>query len=393
MTVIIGVDPHKQSHTAVAICGEEREVAKVTVRATRQQADKLLAWAEPFKERTWAIESAGGLGYLLAQQLVDVGEHVVDVPPTLASRVRVLGHWSFGEERSRMMHSPAAVAALRFRAPSGRSGRAQRDHAAAGQAQPRPGPDAGPADLPTPQRSGGPLTRGIAKELYVSDADRLLESFEPATPIEHMRYELALELVDDIRRLDQQINESHRMHTAVRASNPSHQRLPCRPDRRLCADRLHGRCPSPRQPGPLRRLCAVAPIEHSSGGRVTHWLSRLGIKSSTTPSTSRPSDPSAAFRWLGLLRAQGRRGKGQDAKRFAPSSARSPTRSIASSSSTPKEGPAGHQRTTHCLRDRLRTVNGRLFGEVAPGPIQAYVPVSSRAGSVSRSRKVLKLGP
>ena len=91
MTVIIGVDPHKQSHTAVAICGKEREVAKVTVRANRQQMAKLLAWAEPFEERTWAIESAGGLGYLLAQQLVDAGEHVVDVPPTLASRVRVLG--------------------------------------------------------------------------------------------------------------------------------------------------------------------------------------------------------------------------------------------------------------------------------------------------------------
>jgi len=40
----------------VAICGEEREVAKVTVRATRQQAAKLLAWTAPFEERTWAIE-------------------------------------------------------------------------------------------------------------------------------------------------------------------------------------------------------------------------------------------------------------------------------------------------------------------------------------------------
>lgn len=90
ITEIIGVDPHKQSHTAVAICGDEREVAKVAVRATRQQTTKLLAWAEPFEKRTWAIESAGGLGYLLAQQLVDAGEHVVDVPPTLASRVRVL---------------------------------------------------------------------------------------------------------------------------------------------------------------------------------------------------------------------------------------------------------------------------------------------------------------
>ena len=35
MSVIIGVDPHKASHTAVAIGGDERGVAKVTVRATR----------------------------------------------------------------------------------------------------------------------------------------------------------------------------------------------------------------------------------------------------------------------------------------------------------------------------------------------------------------------
>ena len=49
MSVIIGVDPHKASHTAVAIGGDEREVAKVTVRATCQQTSKLLAWAEPLR--------------------------------------------------------------------------------------------------------------------------------------------------------------------------------------------------------------------------------------------------------------------------------------------------------------------------------------------------------
>jgi hypothetical protein len=43
------VDPHKASHTAVAICGDEREVAKVTVRATSQQTAKLFAWAEPLR--------------------------------------------------------------------------------------------------------------------------------------------------------------------------------------------------------------------------------------------------------------------------------------------------------------------------------------------------------
>jgi len=47
-------------------------------------------WAEPFETRIWAIESAGGLGYLLAQQLAGAGETVLDVPATLSSRVRVL---------------------------------------------------------------------------------------------------------------------------------------------------------------------------------------------------------------------------------------------------------------------------------------------------------------
>ena len=44
-----------------------------------------------FDERVWAVESANGLGYLLAQQLVAAGERVVDVPPASAARTRVLG--------------------------------------------------------------------------------------------------------------------------------------------------------------------------------------------------------------------------------------------------------------------------------------------------------------
>ena len=66
MTVIIGVDPHKASHTAVAIDGDESELATIKVRSTRRQVHQLLAWAEPLGQRTWAIESAAGLGYLLS---------------------------------------------------------------------------------------------------------------------------------------------------------------------------------------------------------------------------------------------------------------------------------------------------------------------------------------
>lgn len=89
--VLIGVDPHKGSHTAVAIAADESRLGEVRVRATQHQCEELLTWAEVFPQRRWAIESAAGLGYLLAQQLVAAGEDVVNVPPTLSARVRLLG--------------------------------------------------------------------------------------------------------------------------------------------------------------------------------------------------------------------------------------------------------------------------------------------------------------
>lgn len=51
----------------------------------------ILAWAEPYGCRTWAVESAGGWDCLLSQQLVAGGEDVLDVPPALAARVPLLG--------------------------------------------------------------------------------------------------------------------------------------------------------------------------------------------------------------------------------------------------------------------------------------------------------------
>jgi transposase len=68
MSVIIGIDPHKATHTAVAIDRGEQPIARLQVVADRCQTQRLLAWAASFGcERTWAIESANGLGQLLAQ--------------------------------------------------------------------------------------------------------------------------------------------------------------------------------------------------------------------------------------------------------------------------------------------------------------------------------------
>jgi len=91
MATMIGIDPHKATHTAVAVDDNEVVLDEFKVRASMVQAQRLREWACGFEKRQWAVESANGLGYLVAQQLVAAGETVFDVPPVLASRVRVLG--------------------------------------------------------------------------------------------------------------------------------------------------------------------------------------------------------------------------------------------------------------------------------------------------------------
>lgn len=51
MTVVIGVDPHKRLHAAVAIDGSEGLLGEVQVRATSRQVDELLGWAQRFEAR------------------------------------------------------------------------------------------------------------------------------------------------------------------------------------------------------------------------------------------------------------------------------------------------------------------------------------------------------
>jgi hypothetical protein len=72
--VMIGAGPHKGSHTAVAVGASEELLGQLRVRACAAQAQRLLAWARAWPERTWAVEGAGGLGHLLSRQLVTAGE-------------------------------------------------------------------------------------------------------------------------------------------------------------------------------------------------------------------------------------------------------------------------------------------------------------------------------
>jgi transposase len=113
MTVVmIGVDPHKGSHTAVAIDAAEQPLGQLRVRASAVQAERLIGWAQAWPERAWAVEGAGGTGHLLAQQLLAAGEWVLDVPPKLAARVRLLATGNISKNDPNDARS-VAVAALR----------------------------------------------------------------------------------------------------------------------------------------------------------------------------------------------------------------------------------------------------------------------------------------
>jgi transposase len=59
--VMIGVAPHKGSHTAAAIDPAETPLGELKVRASAPQAGQLLEWAAIWPERTRAVEGAGGL--------------------------------------------------------------------------------------------------------------------------------------------------------------------------------------------------------------------------------------------------------------------------------------------------------------------------------------------
>jgi transposase len=91
MKVLIGVDPHK---TSVAVAAVDEAKGELLERASfpqnRSGLRALERWAKRFPERRWALENAGGLGRYLAGRLAAAGESVVDVPPKLSAKVRVL---------------------------------------------------------------------------------------------------------------------------------------------------------------------------------------------------------------------------------------------------------------------------------------------------------------
>ena len=278
MTVIIGIDPHKASHTATAICPGLAEAGTIRVRATRSTPEELLSWAARWPERRWAIEGARGLGQLLAQRLVAAGEHVVDVPATLAARVRTL---ETGHGRKTDHIDARAVAIVATQRPD----------------LPRVGADdhrrvlrllADRRDELTKQRRRT-LNRlhrhlrdlipgGAPVHLSANTAAGLLAKIRPHDSVEAERKQIARDLLADVRRLDKATAENRRRcAAAVAASGTTLTQLARISD--VLAAKILGhigdisRFPSADH---LASYAGTAPIEASSGDVIGHRLSRHG---------------------------------------------------------------------------------------------------------------------
>ena len=222
MLVTIGVDPHKGSHTAVAIDGEESKLGEVRVSSASDQCERLLGWAEVFPERRFAIESAAGLGHLLAQQLLAAGEEVLDVPSTLAARVRVLGSGKAAKNDPNDALS-TAIAALRQRRLRHVSGD---DHVAILRMLADRHHDLAALRTQAVCRLHATLANlsagGLSGRLSVPRATALLRRIRSTDVVVIERRRQALDLLADVRRLDRDLMAVRaRITDAVEASKTS----------------------------------------------------------------------------------------------------------------------------------------------------------------------------
>jgi transposase len=218
-TVMIGVDPHKGSHTAVAIDAAEVPLGTVRVPASAAQASKLAEWAAEWPERIWAVEGAGGLGHVLAQQLVAAGEQVVDVQPKLGSRVRLL---SSGTSNKNDPNDARSVAVAALRSPVRHQVRAD-DYAAVLRVWSRRHRQLSSLRTQAACRLHAVLCEltpgGVPQVITAARAAAILDAHQPAGPVAAAWHDLAAEHLADLRRIDAQLREARtKITAAVRAS-------------------------------------------------------------------------------------------------------------------------------------------------------------------------------
>lgn len=277
-TVVIGIDPHKASHTAVAVDEREVPLGDLRVRATAAQTERLVAWARQWPQRVWAIENAAGLGYLLAQQLAGAGERVLDVQPKLAARVRLLASSGSGKNDP---HDARSVAVVALRS-SGLPQVGVEDHAAVMKVWIRRRRYLTRTRTRAVNQLHAVLCElipgGFPREISAAQAATVLDSVRAATAAEMARVQLGKEILDDLTRIDQQLRElRNRLADIVAASGTSLTGIfGVGPVIAATVLGITGEVTRFRTADRFAAYAGTAPIEASSGPRTVFRLSRRG---------------------------------------------------------------------------------------------------------------------
>jgi transposase len=396
--VILGVDPHKGSHTAVAVDQAEVVLGRLRVRSGAAQAGRLLAWAAAWPERTWAVEGARGMGYLLAQQLAAAGERVLDVQPKLGARVRLLATGATNKNDPNDALS-VAIAALRS--------------AAAAQVR----PDDHATVLKTWSKRHRDLSRarnqvvcrlhavlcdlipgGVSKQIRAAAAARILEQARPSGAVQQARRELAAEYLADLRRIDAQRRETKKkLAAAVRASGTTLTDVfgvgPAVAATVIGDVRDISRFPTKDR---FAAYNGTAPTEVSSGNRIVYRLSLRGNRrlnhaihmAAVTQIRYRHSDGRAYYDKKTAegktpkeaLRALKRKISDALYKRLKADAARA------------ANGPGGQPGNGSSASVADSHPERRLFGQATPGPVPTLRPRAAASKATGRAQPGQALG-
>lgn len=87
--IVVGVDPHKKTHTVVAVDPVGRKVSELTFPARLAGFEKMLVWARDLDEqRVFAVEDCRHVSGSLERFLLAHGEVAVRVPPKMMAGMR-----------------------------------------------------------------------------------------------------------------------------------------------------------------------------------------------------------------------------------------------------------------------------------------------------------------
>src|SRR5215470_1579161 len=362
--VMIGVDPHKATHTAVVIGPAEEPLGELRVRASAGQAEEMVAWAADWPERTWAVEGAAGLGRLLAQQLVAAGERVLDVQPKLASRVRLL---QAGDTNKNDPNDALSVAVTALRSKTARPVMAE-DYPAVLKVRAERHRDLARLRNQVACRLHAVLCDlvpgGHPKEISAAQAARILEQTSPSGAVDRARAELAAGFLEDMRRLDAQLRDTRKKPAAAVSASGTTLTGVSGAGPVIAGTIIGDIADVSRFPGRDHFAAdnGTAPAEVSSGNRKIHRLSPRGNRrinhaihmAAITQIRHKHSDGRACY---DKKIAEGKTHK----KRSGPSSGGPAMPSTPASWPTPGEPGSGQREGPgRATGERLRLQRGRL---------------------------------